>query len=127
MLGCGIIDEVIALAHLVLQLLADLFSLTALSIRPRRSLEAEILFLRRQLALLVVIHQAIGALYQGTRHQASTRRCRHSHQLGSALKAVRLALCPGCCATGDLDPLAWSGLASAVAMEVTARTPSDST
>jgi putative transposase len=51
MLGCGIIGQVIALAHLVLRLLADLASLTALSIRPRRSLEAENLFLRRQLAL----------------------------------------------------------------------------
>ncbi len=51
MLGCGIISEVIALAHLVLQLLADLVGLTVLSIRSRRSLEAENLFLRRQLAL----------------------------------------------------------------------------
>jgi hypothetical protein len=51
MLGCGIIDEVIALAHLVLQLLAGLVGLTALSIKPRRSLEAETLLLRRQMAL----------------------------------------------------------------------------
>jgi hypothetical protein len=51
LIGCGIIGEVIALAHLVLRLLANLASLTALSIRPQRSLEAENLFLRRQLAL----------------------------------------------------------------------------
>ena len=41
----------IAFAHIVFQLLADLLGLVALSIRPRRSLEAENLFLRRQLAL----------------------------------------------------------------------------
>src|SRR6476660_2666617 len=51
MLGCGIIGQVIVLAHLVLRLLGDLVSLSALSIGPRRSLEAENLFLRRQLAL----------------------------------------------------------------------------
>src|SRR5262249_55592121 len=64
---------------------------------------------------------------QGTWHQASTDRCCHSHQLGSALKAVRLALCSSRRATGDLDPLASSALASALAMEVAARTPTDST
>jgi putative transposase len=42
---------VIALAHLAFQFLADLLGLVTLSIRPRRSLEAENLFLRRQLAL----------------------------------------------------------------------------
>jgi hypothetical protein len=42
---------VIAFAHVVFQFLADLLGLVALSIRPRRSLEAENLFLRRQLAL----------------------------------------------------------------------------
>ena len=41
----------IAFAHIVFQFLADLLGLVALSIRPRRSLEAENLFLRRQLAL----------------------------------------------------------------------------
>ena len=51
MLGCGIIRKVIPLAHLVLHLLADLVGLTALSIRSRRSLEAEILFLRRQISV----------------------------------------------------------------------------
>jgi putative transposase len=42
---------VIALAHLVFQFLADLLGLVALSIRPRLSIEAENVFLRRQLAL----------------------------------------------------------------------------
>jgi hypothetical protein len=42
-LPCGVIC--------CLQLLADLLGLVALSIRPRRWLEAENLFLRRQLAL----------------------------------------------------------------------------
>jgi putative transposase len=42
---------VIAFAHIVFQFLTDLLGLVALSIRPRRSLEAENLFLRRQLAL----------------------------------------------------------------------------
>jgi transposase InsO family protein len=51
MLCCGIIGDVIALAHLLQHLLADLIGLIALSFRPRRSLEAENLFLRRQLAL----------------------------------------------------------------------------
>jgi putative transposase len=42
---------VIAFAHIVCQFLSELLGLVALSIRPRRSLEAENLFLRRQLAL----------------------------------------------------------------------------
>jgi hypothetical protein len=42
---------VIAFARIVLRLLADVVSLAVLSIRPRRSLEAENLVLRRQLAL----------------------------------------------------------------------------
>ncbi|MCJ7591702.1 MAG: hypothetical protein MUO51_10165, partial [Woeseiaceae bacterium] len=41
----------IALARIVLRLLADLGGLVVLSLRPRRSVEAENLFLRRQLAL----------------------------------------------------------------------------
>ena len=41
----------IAFLHIVLWLLADLVGLVALSVTPRRSLEAENLFLRRQLAL----------------------------------------------------------------------------
>ncbi len=41
MFGCGIIGEVIAFAHLVLRILADFVSLTALSIRTRRSIEEE--------------------------------------------------------------------------------------
>jgi hypothetical protein len=42
---------VIAFARILLRLLADAVSLAVLSIRPRRSLEAENLVLRRQLAL----------------------------------------------------------------------------
>jgi len=42
---------VIALARIVLRLLADLTGLAVLSLRPRRSVEAENLFLRRELAL----------------------------------------------------------------------------
>jgi putative transposase len=42
---------VIAFIHIVLRLLADLVGLVALSVTPRRSLAAENLFLRRQLAL----------------------------------------------------------------------------
>jgi len=42
---------VIALARIVLRLLADAAGLVVLSLRPRRSVEAENLFLRRQLAL----------------------------------------------------------------------------
>jgi len=43
--------HVIALARIVLRLLADLAGLVVLWLRPRRSVEAENLFLRRQLAL----------------------------------------------------------------------------
>ena len=43
--------SVIAFLRIVLRLLADLVCLVGLSFRPRRSLEAENLFLRRQLAL----------------------------------------------------------------------------
>jgi putative transposase len=42
---------VIVLAQIVLRLLADMAGLIALSLRPRRSVEAENLLLRRQLAL----------------------------------------------------------------------------
>jgi putative transposase len=42
---------VISFAHIVLRLLADLVGLVAFSFRPTRSMEAENLFLRRQLAL----------------------------------------------------------------------------
>ena len=41
----------IALAHTVFRLMADLLGLVGLSFKPRHSLEAENLFLRRQLAL----------------------------------------------------------------------------
>ena len=41
----------IGLARIVLRLLADLAGLVVLAVRPRRSVEAENLFLRRQLAL----------------------------------------------------------------------------
>jgi hypothetical protein len=42
---------VIVLARIVLRLFVDLAGLVVLSLRPRRSVEAENLFLRRQLAL----------------------------------------------------------------------------
>jgi putative transposase len=42
---------VIVFIHIVLRLFADLVGLAALSVTPRRSLEVENLFLRRQLAL----------------------------------------------------------------------------
>ena len=44
-------QDVIAVAHILFRLLADLLRLLALSVRRGRSLEAENLFLRRQLAL----------------------------------------------------------------------------
>jgi putative transposase len=48
---CGIITSVIALFQIATRLLADLIMLTALALRPRREMAAEILVLRRQLAL----------------------------------------------------------------------------
>jgi putative transposase len=42
---------VIVLLRMVLRLLADVAGLIALSVRPRRAIEAENLVLRRQLAL----------------------------------------------------------------------------
>ena len=42
---------VIAFLQIIARLLADLVGLIALSVRPRRSIEAENLFLRRELAL----------------------------------------------------------------------------
>jgi putative transposase len=45
------IAGVIAFLQIIFRLLADLFGLIALSVRPRRSIEAENLFLRRELAL----------------------------------------------------------------------------
>ena len=43
--------SVIALIQIILRLLIDLIALTALAFRPRRATAAEILVLRRQLAL----------------------------------------------------------------------------
>jgi hypothetical protein len=43
--------SVIALVQIVLRLLADLLALVALAFRPRRATAAEILVLRRRLAL----------------------------------------------------------------------------
>jgi hypothetical protein len=45
------IATVIAFLQIIVRLLADLVGLSALSLRPRRSIEAENLFLRRELAL----------------------------------------------------------------------------
>lgn len=45
------IATVVAFLQILLRLLADLVGLLALSLRPRRSIEAENLFLRRELAL----------------------------------------------------------------------------
>jgi putative transposase len=42
---------VIAFLQIIVRLLADLVGLIALSVKPRRSIEAENLFLRRELAL----------------------------------------------------------------------------
>ena len=47
------IASVIAFLQIIARLLADLVGLIALSVRPRRSVEAENLFLRRELALYV--------------------------------------------------------------------------
>ena len=43
--------SVIVFVQIILRLLADLAGLVVLSVRPRRSVEAENLFLRRELAL----------------------------------------------------------------------------
>ena len=45
------IASVIACLQIIVHLLADVVGLIALSVRPRRSIEAENLFLRRELAL----------------------------------------------------------------------------
>lgn len=45
------IAGVIAFLQIIIRLLADFVGLIALSVRPRRSIEAENLFLRRELAL----------------------------------------------------------------------------
>lgn len=47
------IATVIAFLQVIVRLLADLVGLIALSVKPRQSLEAENLFLRRELALYV--------------------------------------------------------------------------
>src|ERR1700694_3843421 len=44
---------VIAFFQIILRLLADLVALAVLSLKPRRSIEAENLFLRRELALYI--------------------------------------------------------------------------
>lgn len=102
----------IALLLILLRVLADLVGLALLAFRPRRSLEAENLALRRQLAL-----------YYGAGNKAAPHRCCDSREPGDAFEALRLAVVYRCRSPGNRDPLAAGGLASVLAVQVAGRPP----
>ena len=100
------------LARIVLQLLADFVGLMLLAMRPRRSVEAENLVLRRQLALF-------------KERGVKPRRidARNSSEHGLAVDVVRLALLSNRRSSRNRDPVAPSGMATAVALQVATGTP----
>jgi hypothetical protein len=105
---------VIAFVKIVLRLLADLIGLAMLGIRPRQSLEAENLFLRRELAL----YRERGM--KPRRIDAAT-----TVSAGVSFWAVRLAPGAGGSTPGDSNPLAPSGMAATVALQVAAELTAD--
>jgi len=106
--------SVIVFVRIILRLLADLVGLMALSVRPRRSLKAENLFLRRELAL----YQERGV--KPRRVDAVTRVSL------ALLSPVRLARRPGRGPPRDIDPLASGRLAPVLALEGKTGTAADS-
>jgi len=98
---------VIAFIQILVRLLSDLVGLVALSVSGRRSTEAEILLLRRQLALYQERRIKPRRVDAATRASlAFSRSC--------LIGAMRWWWC-----AGDLDPLASSRMA--VALAVTSR------
>ena len=79
-------------ARILLQLIADLVVYLGLLIQPRKTIAAENLFLRRQLAL-----------YQERKVGPAANRSREPHHVGFALKVIQLARCARCGPTEDVD------------------------
>jgi hypothetical protein len=100
---------------IVVRVLSDLIGGVALTFRQRVSLEAEVLFLRRQLAL-----------YVGAAGEASSARCGNAGEFDAPVAVVRMPLGAGCGATRDLDSLAPSRIQALLEVEVSLRTPADS-
>lgn len=104
----------IAFVKIVLRLLADLIGLAMLGIRPRQSLEAENLFLRRELALY---------RERGMKPRRIDAATRVSLAFLSGLFDWRSALVV--VAPGDSNPLTPSGMAATVALQVAAGPTAD--
>lgn len=100
---------------IVLGLLSDLVGWIGLQVRQRRSLEAEVLFLRRQLALYVERR------VKPRRVDAAT-----GVSLMAAVPPVQLALGAGRGAPRNDDPLAPDGVGIVLAPEIPARPAVDS-
>jgi len=92
---------------IVARLASELVRWVALAFQSRQSLHAEVLFLRRQLAL-----------YVEPGREAAADRCRNAGKLGAAVPAVRMALRTGRRAPADPDSLAPSGFQAPLEMEV---------
>ena len=91
-------QRVLSALSIIFRVVSDLISWFGLLVRPRKSLEAEILFLRRQLALYV--ERGV----KPRRFDAATRA-----SLDVSLAAFRMALGASRSATGNPDSLAPGG------------------
>src|SRR5271166_983650 len=102
--------RVIALLNIVLQVSTDLAGTGCLAVRRHGALTAQILMLRRQLAM-----------YARTRGEAAASRSAQPRRTRVALPILQLARRPGGDAPRDDDPLAPRGLAAVLAPEVSTR------
>jgi hypothetical protein len=111
----------VALIKIAVQLLADGAWFAILLFRPSQSVQAENLFLRRQLALFkerAVQPRRIDAAVQRARCSTTAYRRRKPNQLGYLGKALRMAGFAVCSTAEDDDPLAACWVAPVLAMEV---------
>ena len=99
--------RVVALIRIAVELLADAACLAILLFRPTQSIEAENLFLRRQLALFKE---------RGVRPRRIDAA--NSNQLGAPRKTLRMAGCTRCSTAEDDDSMAPRRVAIVLAMEV---------
>ena len=90
---------------ILIELLAEVLRWLRLAFRSSQSIQAENLFLRRQLALYI-------------KRGAKPRRIDSATRIAltSAVATLRLARCAGCGAPGDVDSLAPSGMAFTLAV-----------
>ena len=111
----GLLRNPVPLARTLLMLLMDAWRFLHLCLRPSPALAVEHLFLRQQLAL-----------YQ--ERQIKPRRPTQATRIVLAWARLLVRLAPGIghCATGDVDPLASSGVPMVLAVDIATWTSTDS-